>query len=158
MRNWFIGGGAVAVTALTVLFVVTAPSDEDLIRQAIAESSRASSEGKPGGVLEYIDPAFLFNNNPSFDRNEIAKAVRLAKPQVEFSSFEPVVEGDEATVVADVKVKLDYFSFNIDENLPGVEVRLKKTTGVRWLVFPGTKWKITEVSAPQLAQYSRGAF
>ncbi|MEX2242736.1 MAG: hypothetical protein WD716_02700 [Fimbriimonadaceae bacterium] len=158
MRNWFIGGGAVAVTALTVLFVATAPSDEDLIRQAIEESSKASSEGKPGGVLDYIDSAFLFNNTPAFDRNEIAKVVRLAKPEVEFSSFAPQIEGDEATVVADVKLKLDYLSFNIDRTVPGVEVRLRKTTGTRWLVFPGTKWKITEISAPELAQYSSGAF
>ena len=158
MRNWLIGGGAVAVAGLVALFVATAPSDEELIRQAIAESSEASSQGKPGGVLEYLDPAFLFNSNPVFDRNEIARVVRLAKPEVEFSPFEPEIDGDEATVVADVKVKADYLTIHLDETLPAIEVRLKRTTGVRWLVFPGTKWKITEVSAPQLEQYSRGAF
>ncbi len=154
MKKWIIGSGLVAFATLVVLFFVTAPTDEELIRQAIAESTEASREGRPSEVLEHLSKSITFNGVPVFDRSEIMKVVRLSRPEVTFSDYQPVIEGENAVVVADVHVKMEFQGINLDETVPGVQVRLAKETGLRWLVLPGTKWRITEVTAPDLAQLS----
>lgn len=156
MKKWLIGSGVVALAALAVLFIATAPSDEELIRQAIAESTEASREGKPSEVLDYLSKSLTFNGQPVFERQELAKYVRLAKPDIQFGSYDPIIDGDEATVVADARVKFSFQSWNIDQSVPGVEVKLAKETGLRWLILPGARWRITDVKAPDLAQFTTG--
>jgi hypothetical protein len=156
MKLWMIVSGIVALVALTVLFLVTAPSDEQLIREAIEESTTAASEGRPSEVLDYLSRNLTFNGQPIFERDEIAKWVRLAKPEVAFADYSPAINGDQATVVADVNVKFNFQGYNVDQVVPGVEVKLARESGLRWLVLPGAQWRITDVSAPDLAQFSTG--
>lgn len=156
MRKWIVGSATVVVAALAVLFFVTAPTDEQLIRQALDESTEASRKGEPGGVLDYLSSSLTFNGIPVMDKQEVSKYVRLAKPEIEFGQYSPVVEGDQAAVVADVHIKMDFQGLSLDQTVPDVEVRLAKETGFRWLVFPGKKWRITEVSAPDLGQFAEG--
>jgi hypothetical protein len=153
MKKWLIVSGVVALAALTVLYFVTAPSDEEMIRAAITESTEASREGRQSEVLDYLSRNLTFNGQPMFDRNEIGRYVRLAKPEVEFGGYEPVIQGDQATVVADVRVKFNFQQMNLDQTFPGIEVKLAKENGLRWLVLPGSKWRITDVTAPDLAQF-----
>ena len=157
MRKWIIGSAIVAVGALALLFYVTAPSDKDLIRQAIDESTEASREGRPGGVLDYLSRSLTFNGmEVGFDRSEISKYVRLGRPDITFGDFDPVIEGDAATVTADVHIKMSFQSLNLDQTVQGVKVKLARESGLRWLVLPGDKWRITEVVAPDLAQFAQG--
>ena len=156
MKKWMVWSLAVAVAGLAVLFFVTAPSDDQLVRQAIDESTRASREGRPGGVLEYLSPYLAINADPMIDRSDIARVVRLSKPEVRFGPYAPQIDGEAALVRADVAVKMSFQGLNIDTTFHGVQVKLTKTTGVRWLFLPGSKWKITEVAAPDLDKYTGG--
>lgn len=158
MRKWIVGSATIVVVALGVLFFVTAPTDEQLIRQALDESTEASRKGEPGGVLDHLSSSLTFNGIPVMDKQEVSKYVRLAKPEIDFGPFKPVVEGDQAAVVADVHIKMDFQGLSLDQTVRDVEVRLAKETGFRWLVFPGKKWRITEVSAPDLGQFAEGGF
>ncbi len=156
MKRWIIGSGLVAAAALTVLYFVTTPSDEELIRQAITDATQAGREGKPGPVLDYLSKAFSFNGVPMMDRAEISKYVRLARPEIEFGDYEPVIVEDDAVVVTDVHVKFAFQGAGMDQTVPDVQVRLARESGLRWLVLPGKKWRITEVTAPELADYAGG--
>ena len=157
MKKWIIGSAIVATGTLVSLFFATTPTDRDLIRQAIEESTEASREGRPGGVLDYLSRSLTFNGmEVRVDRGEIAKYVRLSRPDITFGEFEPVIEGDLATIEADVRIKMDFQSRRLDETVPGVQVRLARESGLRWLVLPGDRWRITEVVAPDLAQFAQG--
>lgn len=156
MKKAVILSALVAVVGLAVVYVVTLPSDEELIRQAIDESTEASREGRSGGVLEYLSKSISFNGMPVADRSEISRYIRLSRPEVTFGEFSPVIAGDEATVTADVAVKMDFQGLNLDETIPGVEVKLAKETAYRWIFVPSAKWRITDVSAPALANIPGG--
>ena len=150
MKKWIVGSSVTVVAGLIVLYFATAPSDEELIDQAIKDSVIASKEGKPGGVLDHLSRSLTFNGMPVSDRSEIAKYVRLARPDVVFGPYTPVVEGDSATVRADVAVKIQFQSLQMDQTVRGVEVELARETGFRWVVFPASKWRIASVSAPEM--------
>ena len=151
MRNWIIASSAVVLAGLTVLFIVTAPSDEDLIRAALEESVQASRDGRAGGVLGHLSPSLTFNGMPVASRAEIADFVRKSRPDVELGPVEPVIEGNVATVVTSVRINVSFLGYSADQKLSGVQIRLARETGVRWLLFPGTKWRISEVTVPDLA-------
>ncbi|HXH62389.1 MAG TPA: hypothetical protein VNI20_13660 [Fimbriimonadaceae bacterium] len=154
MKKWLWILSGVVVAVLAVVFVVTTPSDEQLVRQAIDESAQASQEGRPGGVLDHLSKSLTFNGAPVGDKAEISRVVRLAKPEVKFKDYTPSIDGDKATVIADVYVKLDYLGLHYDQNVRGVKVDLARERGFRWLVFPSSKWRITSVSAPDLSTLS----
>ncbi|MCH7944821.1 MAG: hypothetical protein IIC73_02225 [Armatimonadetes bacterium] len=151
MRNWIIASSAVVLAGLTVLFIVTAPSDEDLIRTALEESVQASRDGRPGGVLDHLSRSLTFNGIPVGSRADIAEFVRKSKPDIELGPVEPVIDGDVATVVTSVRVNVTLPGFSADQTVAQVQIRLARQTGVRWLLFPGTKWRISEVTVPDLA-------
>ena len=151
MRNWIIASSAVVLAGLTILFIVTAPSDEELIRTAFEEAVQASRDGEPGGVLEHISRSLTFNGIPVGSRSEIADVIRRIKPDVELGSFEPVIEGDVATVVADVRFNGSFLTYTVDETIHGVQIKLAKEPGTRWLLLPGHRWRISEITMPDLA-------
>ena len=151
MRNWIIASSAVVLAGLTVLFIVTAPSDEDLIRTALEESIQASREGRPSVVLDNISRSLTFNGAPVGSRAEIADFVRRNKPDFEIGPIDPVIDGDVATIVTSIRMNGTVLTYSFDETVSGVQIRFTRETGVRWLLFPGTKWRISEVTVPDLA-------
>lgn len=151
MKNWIIASAIVVITGLTVLFIATAPTDEELIREALDESIQASREGKPNPVLDNLASSFTWNGQTvGLDRGEIAQFVRLSKPEIELGQYKTEINGDEAVIVTDVQVKIEIQTLKYDR----VEIRLRRDTGTRWLVFPSARWKIYEVSAPDLPSIS----
>lgn len=150
MKKWIITSAIVVFVGLVVLFFATAPSDEQLIDQAISESVLASKEGKSGGVLDHLSRSLTINGVPIKDRSEIAKYIRLASPKVVFGPYRPEIDGDEARVRTDVSVDINYLSFQMNQTVPDVEVILTRETGFRWVVFPASKWRIASISAPEI--------
>ena len=151
MRNWIIASSAVALAGLTVLFLVTAPTDEELIREALEESVQASRDGRPSAVLDHLSRSLTFNGMPVGSRSEIADFVRRTKPEIELGPVEPVIEGDVATVVTSVRVNVSLPGFSAGQKVSQVQIRLARERGVRWLLFPGARWRISEVTVPDLA-------
>lgn len=149
MKNWIIASGTIALIGLVTLFIVTAPTDEQLIREALDESVLASREGRPNPVLDNLARTFTWNSQTvGIDRSEVSRIVRLGKPEIDLGQYRPEIQGAEATIVTDVHFKMDYQGYRVDKTLPGVEIKLRRVSGTRWLVLPSSRWKIYEVKAP----------
>lgn len=151
MRKWIIASISVALPTLALLFVLTAPTDEELIRRALNESAEASREGRSGGVIDHLSRSLTFNGTLVTDRQEIAKYVRMSRPEVKFSHYTPVIDEDHARVVTDVYIKMEFQQLKFDETIQQVEIEFAKESGLRWLFLPGKKWRITSISGPDLA-------
>jgi hypothetical protein len=141
------------------------PSDEELIRQALEESVAAGREGRPGGVLEYLSESFQINTQEPVRRSDIARVVRLNRPNVTLGPWKSRIAGDLAVVQtsADVELggvdsgggafdalKLPKMQFRLDS----VTIRLRRETDRRWLIVPVKKWRVISVSAPGFDPYS----
>lgn len=153
MKKVLSVSATVVFLGLVALYFATAPSDDEMIRQAIDESAKAAREGKPGNVLEHLSRSLTINGMPVADRGEISKYIRLASPEVKFGQYSPVVEEDSATVKTNVAVKFSFQGISMDETIPNVEVKLSREPGFRWVVFPATKWRIASVSAPEIPYF-----
>ena len=151
-RKVVIVSCVVLVAALVGIFYATAPSDEELIEQALREAIVASKEGRPGGVLEHLSRSFVYDGQPVYDWKEVSQFIKVAKPVVEIDANRPQIDGDRAIVVARIDFKMGFQTFSIDESIDNVEIRFGRESGTRWLVFPAPKWKIIEVSAPESRQ------
>ena len=152
MKKWIIASAIVVLSGLTVLFIVTAPTDEQLIRRAIDQSVQASREGKPNPVLDNLTRTFTWNGQTvGLNRSEVSRYVRLGKPEIDLGHYKPEINGEEARVVTDAHIKIEFQSLKFDQTVPGIEIKLKREMGTRWLVFPSARWKIYEVTAPDLA-------
>ncbi len=149
-----------ALGAFAALFLVRiyafGPSDTQLIWEALDRSCQASRRGEPGGVMDQLSRSLTFNEEPVEDRHEIAKAIRLSKPEVTLAHSEPAIQGRRAQVVTSARVRLNYAGVNIDQSIPRVVIRLQKETGFRWLVMPYPKWRVVDVTVEEMALPSIG--
>lgn len=148
VRKVLIVSCVVLVAALVGIFYATAPSDEELIEQALEDAIIASKEGKPGGVLEHLSRSFVYDGQQVFDWNEVSQFIKVAKPEIEIDADRPQIDGDQAIIVAHIEFKMGFQALSIDNSIDNVEIRFGKESGTRWLIFPSPQWKITEVSAP----------
>lgn len=145
-----IGGLVVALIAVLVLrSTLFGPSDKQLIDTAIKESIQASREGRPGGVLEFLSQSFTINEQEPGSRRNIAQFIKQSKPEVSLAAYEPVIQGDSATIVTDATVNIDYVGMKMDGTLSNVRIVLQKEQGTKWLVLPDKQWRIVSVTAPQ---------
>ena len=140
---------AVIVAALVGIFYATAPSDEELILQALDEAVEASKEGRPGGVLEHLSRTMTYNGQKVYDWSEFSRIIKFAKPVIVVDANRPQIDGAQAIVTARVEFKMGFQAVSIDETVENVEIRFRRESGTRWLIFPAPKWKIIEVSAPE---------
>ncbi len=126
------------------------PSDREQIANALAESIRASKEGRPGGVIEYLSPHFKINEENPGSSQRIGKFIRDNRPDIEVRNTEPVISGDKAEIDTSVKVTVQLLSVPLQQEIPNVKIHFQKESGLRWLVFPVKDWKIASVEAPEV--------
>ena len=145
-RKVLVVSCVVLVAALVGIFYATAPSDEELIEQALEEAIVASKEGRPGGVLEHLSRSFVYDGQPVYSWKDVSQFISVAKPEIEVDANRPQIDGDQAIVIANVDFKMGFQTLSIDESIENVEFRFAKESGTRWLIFPSPHWKIIEVS------------
>lgn len=126
-----------------------APSDREQIREALDRSTEAARRGEPGPVLDYISRSFRFGGEET-PPSEISKMIKLSQPQITLINSEPRIDGDIATVVSPVQVKVDYMGYNFDQTVPRVTVTLQKETGFKWVIVPEPRWRIVSVDSTGL--------
>ena len=141
----------VAALGVGFLFVASRDSrpDDVLVREALDESIRASKEGRPGGVLDYISDSITFNDIPGVQKRDIARMVRENKPEVTLTNQTVTVNGDSAEIVADVrvvgKIGIGPVSTAFDYPLKGVQMTFRKEDSRKYLIIPSKKWRLTQV-------------
>ena len=129
-----------------VFFLSKSPSDHDQIQQALERSIKASKEGRPGGVLEYLSDNFQVNSVHYTGRN-IADTIKQYKPDVSVATTEPVINGDHATITSGVTLTIPLVNRSIQ--VRSVTFSFDKELGTKFLVIPTKDWKLVKVSVPQ---------
>lgn len=149
--KWALAIGFVALILLGLrLLLVSGESDKDLIQATIREAIEASKEGRSGGVLEQLSRSFTFNEEQTWDRNQIAQVIKNSKPDVIIFNMEPVISGDTATVISRAQVKGQFVFAPINLEIPSVKIELARGTELRYGILPKKKWRITSITAPGL--------
>jgi hypothetical protein len=144
-----VAGVVVAIFAGLLIFrALTRPSDETLIQEALAESIKASREGRAGGVMDLLSQELRVNDIDPGTRAQIARMVREWKPDVEVVDPTPLVTGDEARIVSDVDLKIGFIGPKIERRIPEVTLLFRRETGREWLVLPADRWRLYRVFAP----------
>ena len=136
------------------------PDDKTLIVEAVKEAQKAGREGRPGGVLDFLDlPKLQLNGEDATGAApQIANYVKNSKPDIEFTKIEPIVTGDDARIETPATVKIGVAMFTKDVTIPNVVINLKKEVEHEWLFIPKKSWKITQIRAnpADLASFSSG--
>ncbi|MBI1331589.1 MAG: hypothetical protein JST12_21195 [Armatimonadetes bacterium] len=124
------------------------PDDKTLIVEAVKEAQKASREGQPGGVLDFLSLDLKLNGDEtSGSRRNIADYVKNQKPDIEFTTLEPQIFGDQATIESDAKVKMGFGGFTPEVTIHDAKIYLKKEDDREWFIIPKKSWKITEIRA-----------
>lgn len=145
-----IAGAIVLVLILifALVVVVTRPSDEDLIQEALERSIAASREGKPGGVFEHLSRSFTYNESAITSRRDVGQYINQLKPAIELSNREPNISENTARILTDVHLEIGMLNYRQEFTIPGVEIELAKESGTRWGFIPYPQWRIVSVEAP----------
>lgn len=135
-----------------IVGVANPQDDKTLIQQALADSIKASREGRPGGVMEKLSDNIKFNGqNENGNQRDIARYIRESKPDVVVENTDPTINGDEATIVSPVHLSMSMLGQSIDKQMKGVTLVFRKENDRDWLIIPVKKWKLAEVQVPDAA-------
>ncbi|MCO5296670.1 MAG: hypothetical protein M9921_07420 [Fimbriimonadaceae bacterium] len=137
------------VVGVPALKVYPGPSERERIAVALDESLRASKEGRPGGVLEYLTDQFRINEESPGTRNQIAKLIRDSRPDVVVENREPEIFGDQAKIVSDVEVKASFLGQSLNQRFGNVTLVFKREPTRKYLVFPTHTWRLDQVFLPE---------
>lgn len=150
MNKFAVAGVAVGVILIVGWIGVYSKttSDEQLIKDSLAESIRASKEGRPGGVLEILSRQFQINGQTISNETEIARYIRDTRPNVEVLQPDPFIQSNVATIKSDVKLSMPGPFSAVGTTLEDVELKFQKESTMKWLIFPDRQWKLVEVKVP----------
>ena len=139
----------VAIVLLAVRVGVTLiqqPSDQAQIEAALAESIKASKEGRPGGVLDKLSNRLLVNDmETSGNRSQIADYIKQNRPDVYVKQKRATITGDRAEIVSPVDIELNVLGQTRTLNLDEVKLIFRKEDDHLYLVIPTQRWKLAEV-------------
>lgn len=148
-----IGCLAAAGVLLGVRQISQGPPDVVQIKQAVDEAVEASREGRPGPVLDFVSRSLTVNADMvGGERGEISKFIRNYKPNVEVLNFTPQIRGDEAVLTSPVRLSLKVLTFETDQTVPDVTLRFRRETAFRYLIIPSSRWRLSDISAPNLLE------
>ena len=147
MKKGFILAGVLALIGALFAPFVFAPSDEQMIKDALNESIKAGREGRPGVVMEYVSRSFKYNDEEVNDRMSMANYIKSAKPEVTVLDPRPTIQGNTATIVSAVDVNLAIGPVDFPVHLDHAEITFAKETGTKFLIFPSPTWRITNIKA-----------
>ena len=157
-----VTGGIVAVLIIGKIGLgfLHQPDDKTLILDAIKEAQKAGKEGRPGAVLDFFDFSKLkFNGEDAgFGGKEMADYVKNSKPDIVFTTLEPIITGENARIESSATIKIAVGPFKKDVPISNVVINLKKEIDREWFIIPKKTWKITEIRASldDLSSFSMG--
>jgi hypothetical protein len=130
------------------LFAALRPVDDRiLVRQALDRAIEAGKNGEPGGVLDLLSQDLQVNGaTMGFDPRLVSDFVRQNRPIVEVAEAEPQFIGQEARIVSPVTIEMPVVG---RQTLPGVTLIFQKESEPLYGIFPGHKWRLTEVRSPE---------
>ena len=140
----------VVLIGVRVIMGLNGPDDKTLVREALAESIKASKEGRPGGVMDKISNKLTVNGDERFSSGQIIQFIKNSKPDVEVQRPEPIVIGNEARITSPVSLKVSMPGGNeINQTLDNVTLIFEKEDSMSWLIIPSKQWRLKEVTLPE---------
>ncbi len=144
----------VAIVALVGIRVavssMNAPNDQEQIQLALAESIKASKEGRPGGVMDKLSANLKLNEmDTSGNRNQIANYIRESKPDVNVLEKTAVITGDEAQIKSPVQLSVNLLGQKMERQMEDVTLIFRRENDRAYLIFPTKKWKLAEIRVPE---------
>jgi hypothetical protein len=141
----------VVLVGVRVVMGLAPQDDKKLVREALAESIKASKEGRPGGVMDKISDKLVINGEPIVSNPQIANWIRNSKPDIVVEKPDPVIVGDEAQITSPVRVTLANpigTGNAMDRTVSDVTLVFVKESATQFLIIPTTKWRLREVKLP----------
>jgi hypothetical protein len=143
----------VAVLAIAgIRFAISslnAPNDQEQIQLALAESIKASKEGRPGGVMDKLSANLKLNDmDTSGNRRQIAQYIKENQPDVTVLDKQAVITGDEAQIKSPVDLSLNFLGQKMERRIEDVTMVFRREDDRAYLIFPTKKWKLAEVHVP----------
>lgn len=150
-RILWIVGGLVVVTlgVMLALQYANRPSDREQIVLALDEAIRASREGQPGPVLDFISGRATLNEAGGASQRQIADTIRRAKPDVKFPNPNIQIDGDRAALSGPVNVTFRLLSFEQTARIKSAVVELEKEPATVWGIFPTHKWRVVKITTDE---------
>ena len=146
---------AVVVVLIGIRFAMTRSgglTDQQQIEVALAESIKASKEGRPGGVMDKLSSKLQVNEmDTGSNRGQIAQYIKDNRPDVTILNKQAVVTGDEARIVSPVDIEVNLLGNKMSRQMKEVTLVFRKEDDREYLIFPVTKWKLAEVEVPDSA-------
>ena len=142
----------IAVSAAISLAIAIAwpffnrPTDQEMITRAIESAAEASSDGKPGGVLEHLSRSFELNGSTPGSRAEIADYISQFKPDFVIEETDAELDGDNAKVTTKVEIAI-MGGLGGRVVVDPINIHLRRETGFTF-IFPTDKWRIVSIEAP----------
>ena len=125
------------------------PDDKTLITEAIKEAQKASREGRPGGVMDFLSVSLNVNGaEVEGNRREVWNMIKDQKPDIEFTKIEPIITREDARFESPANVKVGIAMISRTVTIPNVVINLKKEEARQWFIIPEKSWKITQIRAP----------
>lgn len=145
-----VAGILVLLIGVRVVMGLSGADDKKLIQEALAESIKASKEGRPGGVMDKISDKLVVNSE-QVGKSQIGNVIRDMKPDVEVLKQDPIITGEEAQITSPVRLKVSLPIGNgtaFDQTINDVTLIFAKESATDWLIIPTTKWRLREVKLP----------
>lgn len=137
------------LVGIRIVAGLNGPDDKQLVRQALADSIKASKEGRPGGVMDKISNKLTVNDTEVGQMGNIANFIKQSRPDVEVLTPDPVILGDEARITSPVKVSMSLpGGAGFDRTIDNVILIFAKEDSMTWLIFPSKQWRLKEVKMP----------
>ncbi len=139
-----------AIVGIKVVMTLNGPSDAKLIQQALAESIKASREGRPGGVMDYLSDKLKINNDEP-GRRQVADFIKNSHPDVEVADTTPVIREVDGTaqINSSIHLKMSMLGNNVDQTIKNVTLKFQREDAKEWLIIPTKQWRLVEVAVPQ---------
>ena len=136
----------VAILGFGAFVMLGRPDDQTMIQQALAESIKASREGRPGGVMDKLSLNVKVNDEEyKGNSQQIADFIRKSRPEVSFSNTKAIITGDEARIISPAHLKAQILTQTMERDLSSVTLVFKREDDRAYLVFPVKNWKLAEV-------------
>ena len=147
---WIIVGIVVLLGIRVAITSLNAPDDQTQIQTALAESIKASKEGRPGGVMDMLSSNLKLNDmDTSGNRSQIVRYIKENSPDVTVIEKQAVITGDEAQIRSPVDLTLNFLGQKMERRIEDVTMVFKREDDRAYLVFPTKRWKLAEVHIPE---------
>ena len=155
MRNYLIALAVIVVAAVCyVLFTTDRRTDEVQVTSLVDEITKAANARDLSKSMSYISENFVYESDINKDRLRMLVA-QAFRSETNFSMQTTLksltINGDEANAVIYVDIK--GWNEGSENYQKDVNVILKKEPAKRLLVFPSSKWRVTNVDSLVVSGY-----